>query len=713
MHCRLMDERELEGSGAIWVGDMAHVEPGAYLRLKGRTRACGARAQRPPYPVAEGTGLVDPYLRRYLRERVGGQVDLTPAEFPPAICMSASVPPGWDTPEAVSVLQTRFAGRPFAVGQHAPIHTLSGSAGAFTVLSTEPDGIVLLEATTELTLGPAPAGGEDHRAPRPSDEVVAYDRIGGLAREVARFREVVEYPLVNPHPFLQAGVRPARGVILHGPPGTGKTLLARALCTETGVHLELIAGPQILSPYFGQNEQYLQEVFQRAQREAPAIVVIDELDALAGKRGSVGQSIENRIVAALLTLMDGLQPLDSVVVIGTTNRLNDIDPALRRPGRFDHEIRIGAPNAPGRAEILRIHTSGVPLAADTDLNQVAETTHGFVGADLSLLCREAGLAALRRHMGADSSPQDWAVLEPDPSLTVTAADFEAALQLVRPSAMREVVAQVPRGVTFDRIGGLAEVKRHIRETVLYPLRHPEAFRSVGLRAARGILLYGPPGTGKTMLAKAVANESGQNFIPVKGPELRSKWFGESEERIRDVFQRARDVAPCLIFFDELDALAGIRGHDPTHLSDSLVQQLLTELDGLSENLGVTVLGATNRPEMLDPALVRPGRFDLQILVPAPDEDARLAILRIHTERMPLAGDVDLSRLARQAEGLSGADLEELTRRAGLLCLRRRTPPFADQGDPVAQCDLAAALDEVLAVQRDVAPRRIGFREARA
>jgi transitional endoplasmic reticulum ATPase len=533
------------------------------------------------------------------------------------------------------------------------------------VVSTVPKGIVQIDAETEVELRP------EYEEPRESRRAdVTYDDVGGMAETIDQLREMVELPLRYPELFLRLGVDPPRGVLLHGPPGTGKTRLARAVANESDAEFFLINGPEIMGSAYGESEKQLREIFEAAAKAAPSILFIDEIDSIAPKRGQVTGETEKRLVAQLLTLMDGLEPRINLVVIAATNRPEALDEALRRPGRFDREIVVGVPDERGRREILGIHTRGMPLADGVDLAELARTTYGFVGADMAALTREAAIEAVRRFMPRlnleeGTIPPD--VLE---ELSVTREDFMAALKRVHPSAMREVMVQAPN-IGWSDIGGLDDAQMKLKEGVELPLKDPEAFRRLGIRPAKGFLLYGPPGTGKTLLAKAVAREAQANFIATKSSDLLSKWYGESEQQIARLFARARQVAPTVIFIDELDSLVPVRGGglgEPA-VTERVVNTILSELDGLEELQSVVVIGATNRPTLIDPALLRPGRFDELIYVPVPDEAGRRRILDIHTSKMPLGQDVDLDRLAERTERFTGADLEDLVRRAGLFALR--------------------------------------------
>ncbi len=534
------------------------------------------------------------------------------------------------------------------------------------VISTTPRGIVQVTEDTEIELEARYAEPEEAR--RPMD--VTYDDVGGLGPMIPKIREMVELPLKHPELFGRLGIDPPKGVLLYGPPGTGKTLLARAVAAESGTRFFNINGPEIMGSRYGESEERLRGVFEEAQENAPAIIFIDEIDSIAPKRSEVNGEVERRVVAQLLTLMDGLEPRQNVIVIGATNRVDAVDEALRRPGRFDRELVIGVPDLDGRREILGIHTRGMPLASDVDLQELARTTYGFVGADLASLAREAAIEALRRHLPDIDLEEKEISAEVLENLVVTREDFQNALKNAQPSALREIMIQVPN-VGWDDIGGVEQTKEALREGIELPLKNPEAFRRVGIRPAKGFLLYGPPGTGKTLLAKAVAREAEANFIATKSSDLLSKWYGESEQQIARLFQRARQVAPTVVFIDELDSLAPQRGGGlgEPQVTERVVNTLLAEMDGLEELQGVVVIGATNRPTLLDPALLRPGRFDEIVYVPVPGEKGRRKILQIHTKNMTLANDVNLDAIARRTEGYSGADLENLVRRAGLHALR--------------------------------------------
>lgn len=534
-----------------------------------------------------------------------------------------------------------------------------------TVVSTTPKGIVKIDENTEIELLPEYVEAKEARR---AD--VTYDDIGGMGETIDQLREMVELPLRYPELFQRLGVDPPKGVLLYGPPGTGKTRLARAVANESEAEFFLINGPEIMGSAYGESEKALREVFERATKAAPAIIFIDEIDSIAPKRGQVSGEAEKRLVAQLLTLMDGLEPRANLIVIAATNRADAIDEALRRPGRFDREIVVGVPDERGRREILAIHTRGMPLDEGVDIGELARTTYGFVGADIAALTREAAIEAVRRIMPRIDLTTATIPAEVLDELCVTREDFVGALKRVHPSAMREVMVQAPN-VRWADIGGLDAAAQRLKEGVELPMRDPEAFRRMGIRPAKGFLLYGPPGTGKTLLAKAVAREAEANFIATKSADLLSKWYGESEQQIARLFARARQVAPCIIFIDELDALVPARGGGggEPQVTERVVNTLLAEMDGIEEMQSVVVIGATNRPNLIDPALLRPGRLDELIYVTVPDAAGRRRILDIHTTKMPLADDVDLDAVAKRADRFTGADLEDLTRRAGMAALR--------------------------------------------
>ncbi|MBN1784686.1 MAG: CDC48 family AAA ATPase [Candidatus Bathyarchaeota archaeon] len=528
-----------------------------------------------------------------------------------------------------------------------------------------PAAAVIVAPSTQIVLSDKPAKELAMEVPR-----ISYEDIGGLNEEIRKVREMIELPLRYPELFERLGVEAPKGVLLHGPPGTGKTLLAKAVASETNANFASISGPEIMSKFYGESEGRLREIFDEAQENAPSIIFIDELDSIAPKREEVTGEVEKRVVSQMLAVMDGLKSRGKVVVIGATNRPNALDPALRRPGRFDREIEIGVPNKDGRLQILQIHTRGMPLDKDVDLQRLANVTHGFVGADLEALSKEAALHALRKILPEIDFQAESVPAEILDKIIVNMNDFEESLREIEPSAMREVLIEVPN-VKWEDIGGLAEVKEELQEAIEWPLKYPEIFAHMNTSPPKGVLLYGPPGTGKTMLAKAVANESEANFISIKGPEVLSKWVGESEKAIREVFRKARQASPTIIFFDELDSITPVRGSGlgSSQVTERVISQILTELDGLEELKDVVVIGATNRIDIVDSALLRPGRFDKLLKVPIPDLDARKQILKIHLEKKPLADDVKIDELADKTEGYSGADLAALANTTSMLVIK--------------------------------------------
>ncbi len=541
---------------------------------------------------------------------------------------------------------------------------LGVSARELYVLATNPASAVLLENGTSLRFQSrgAPNGGATPRASQ-----ITYEDIGGLGRELQHVRELIELPLKHPELFDRLGIDAPKGVLLYGAPGTGKTLIARAVAAESSARFYSISGPEVIDKFYGESEAQLRRIFTDAQRNTPSIIFIDEIDAIAPKRSEVWGEVEKRVVGQLLTLMDGLSARGQVVVVGATNRADALDPALRRPGRFDREVHLHAPDSQGRLDILRIHSRDMPLAYDVELSELARITPGFVGADLAALCREAAMAALRRRFPRATVANASISTEELLTLTVTMSDMQEALRGIEPSAAREVAVELSR-VGWETIGGLDGIKRTLSETIEWPLRYPELYAAMDLDPTHGVLLSGPPGTGKTLLARALATACQANFISVKGPELMSKWVGESERGVRETFARARQVAPCVLFLDELDALAPARGADVMGVTDRVIGQLLTELDGIEGRRGVIVVGATNRPELIDPAVLRSGRFDLVLALPLPDRSSRKQIFAIHTRNRPLAPNVSFDTLARKTEGASGADIEAVCRRAANLAL---------------------------------------------
>ncbi|HEY7781274.1 MAG TPA: CDC48 family AAA ATPase [Ktedonobacterales bacterium] len=664
--------------------------PGDIVRIDGQ-RASVARAQPRPAARAPTGGLAADenqviQMEGLVRQNVGAALGdlVTVRRLPAVAAISAALVPTAGQPnlseDDLRHVARTLKGLPAVAGDLVRVPGLGVAAREFQVLATNPASATLLEGGTSLRIQ-APGAGA---LPRGSH--ITYEDIGGLDRELQHVRELIELPLKHPEVFDRLGIDPPKGVLLYGPPGTGKTLIARAVAAESSARFFSISGPEIIDKFYGESEAHLRRAFTDAQRNAPSVVFIDEVDAIAPKRDEVYGEVEKRVVGQLLTLMDGLSARGQVIVIAATNRPDALDPALRRPGRFDREIGLRAPDSRGRLSILRIHSRDMPLDGDLDLEEIARITPGFVGADLSALCRESAMAALRRTfpraiLTAGSIPTEQLL-----ALTVAMNDFRDALRGIEPSATREVAVETS-GTSWDDIGGLEDVKRTLVESIEWPLRYPDLYGAMDLDTTRGVLLSGPPGTGKTLIARALATACQANFISVKGPELLSRWVGESERGVRETFQRARQVAPCVLFLDEMDALAPARGHGLDPVGDRVIGQLLTELDGIEGRRGVVVVGATNRPELIDPAVLRSGRFDLVLELPLPDRKARETIFAIHTRRRPLAPGVTPAGLAKRTEAFSGADIEAVCRRAANLALsdwlRARGAGTAGAGSPTA------------------------------
>jgi len=554
-------------------------------------------------------------------------------------------------------------GRVVTTGDIIPLNIMGRRIG-FAITSTSPSvAASLIDTHTEFVIGAVPKATKG--VPR-----ISYEDIGGLRNEVQKVREMIELPLRHPEIFERIGIEAPKGVLLYGPPGTGKTLLAKAVASETNANFYSIGGPEIMSKFHGESEERLREVFKEAEQNAPSIIFIDEIDSIAPKREEVSGDVEKRVVSQLLTLMDGLKSRGKLVVIGATNRPNALDPALRRPGRFDREIEIGIPDDRGRLEILQIHTRGMPITDDVNIESIAKVTHGFVGADLEALSKEAAMRSLRRILPEINMEQSKIPAETLNKIKITNNDFQEALREIQPSALREVLVQRPN-VHWEDIGGLQGVKEELAEAIEWPLKHADLFLEADVKSPKGILLYGPPGTGKTMIAKAVATTSEANFISVKGPELLSKWVGESEKGVREIFRKARQASPCIVFFDELDAVAPRRGgsEGDSHVTERVISQMLTEMDGLEDLKGVIVIGATNRPDIIDEALLRPGRFDRILEVPVPDKEARMQIFQIHTRNKPINGSVNLDNLVEMTDGYTGADIAALVNAAAMSAIK--------------------------------------------
>ncbi|AAV45779.1 cell division control protein 48 [Haloarcula marismortui ATCC 43049] len=671
--------------------DELELENGDYIVLEGKQDSRAVARVWPGYPEDEGNGIVriDGQLRQEANVGIDDPVNIEKADVNPATSVTVALPQNLRVRGNVGpMIRNNLSGQAVTQGQTVPVSfglgplsSMSGQKIPLKIAETEPSGTVVVTDSTDIQVSEMPAeqvhSGEG--APEASDTPdVTYEDIGGLDRELEQVREMIELPMRHPELFQQLGIEPPKGVLLHGPPGTGKTLMAKAVANEIDAYFTTISGPEIMSKYYGESEEQLREVFDEASENAPAIVFIDEIDSIAPKRGETQGDVERRVVAQLLSLMDGLEERGQVIVIGATNRVDDIDPALRRGGRFDREIEIGVPDKKGRKEILQVHTRGMPLSEEINIENYAENTHGFVGADLATLTKESAMNALRRirpELDLESDEIDAEVLE---RLEISDKDFREAMKGIEPSALREVFVEVP-DVTWDSVGGLEDTKERLRETIQWPLEYEDVFESMDLEAAKGVLMYGPPGTGKTLLAKAVANEAQSNFISVKGPELLNKFVGESEKGVREVFSKARENAPTVVFFDEIDSIAGERGGGTTDsgVGERVVSQLLTELDGIEDMENVVVVATTNRPDLIDDALLRPGRLDRHVHVPVPDEEARRAIFQVHTRDKPLADGVDLDELASRTDGYVGADIEAVAREASMAATRE----FINSVDP--------------------------------
>ncbi|WP_318568427.1 CDC48 family AAA ATPase [Salinigranum marinum] len=655
------------------------LEGGDFIRLNGQNGSTIARVW-PGYPEDHGTGVIriDGRLRQQANVGIDDRVEVEKADVKPAARVTVALPQNLRIGGNIGTyIRDKLAGQPVTKGQTVQLPlgfgfmASSNQSVPLRIASTQPSGTVVVNDSTNVEISQKPA--EQIRESSPGGDEgpsITYEDIGGLDGELEQVREMIELPMRHPELFSRLGIDPPKGVLLHGPPGTGKTLIAKAVANEIDASFHTISGPEIMSKYYGESEEQLREVFEEAEEEAPAIVFMDELDSIAPKREETSGDVERRVVAQLLSLMDGLESRGQVVVIGATNRVDAIDPALRRGGRFDREIEIGVPDREGRKEILQVHTRNMPLSDEVNLDEFADNTHGFVGADLESLAKESAMNALRRirpELDLESEEIDAEVLE---RLQVTLDDFKEALKGIEPSALREVFVEVP-DVTWDDVGGLEGTKERLRETIQWPLEYPEVFQQLDMEAAKGVMLYGPPGTGKTLLAKAVANEADSNFISIKGPELLNKYVGESEKGVREVFKKARGNAPTVVFFDEIDSIATERGRNTgdSGVSERVVSQLLTELDGLEALEDVVVIATSNRPDLIDSALLRPGRLDRHVHVPVPDEEARRAIFDVHTRSKPLADDVDLDALARKTEGYVGADIEAVAREAAMTASR--------------------------------------------
>jgi transitional endoplasmic reticulum ATPase len=647
----------------------------------------------PGSPEEYGTGLIkiDGITRQNIGAGIGDKISVKSVEAVNAeqIVLSPTEKIAIDGLQEYMIYN--YLNHVFTTGDSISLSTQMGGRVQFVITSTKPSKPVIVTENTIFKLGPMTKA-IDASVPR-----ITYDELGGLKNEVQKIREMVELPMRHPELFEKIGVEAPKGVLLYGPPGTGKTLLAKAVAGETNAHFISLSGPEIMGKYYGESEERIRDIFKQAEENAPSIIFIDEIDSIAPKREEVSGELEKRIVSQLLTLMDGMKSRGKVIVIAATNRPDSIDPALRRPGRLDREIEIGIPDAEGRFDILSIHTRGMPIDDTVDLKQISKTTHGFVGADLEVLSKEAAMRSLRRILPEIDLDEDKISTEILQKIEITGEDFLDALKEVRPSALREVQVQIPN-VSWDDVGGLAELKEELREAIEWPIKYKEAFDYVDVATPKGILLHGPPGTGKTLIAKALAKMTESNFISIKGPELLSKWVGESEKGVREIFRKARQAAPCIIFLDEVDALVPRRGSggSGSHVTENVVSQILTEIDGLEELHNVLIIGATNRLDIVDEALLRPGRFDRIIEVPNPDSKGREQIFKIHTKKKPLADDVNILKLVELTDGFNGAEIAAVANRAATAALKRYVGGKLEniKEIKVTQQDLLDAIDKV-------------------
>ena len=646
------------------VMEVLDITAGDVIQIEGKKRTVAIVWPGYPEDANRGVIRIDGTIRRNAQASIDEKVAIRKVTVKEARKISFAPTEPLRIMGGEEFLSQSLEGRAVTRGDVIQINVMGRRIDLMVVSFTPTSEAVLVHRTTEVKISEKPVKEGASNIPK-----VTYEDIGGLGEEVKRVREMIELPLRHPELFERLGVEAPKGVLLHGPPGTGKTLLAKAVAGETSANFVTIGGPEIMSKFYGESEERLREIFKQAQENAPTIIFIDEIDSIAPKREEVTGETERRVVAQLLSLMDGLEARGKVVVIGATNRPNALDPAIRRPGRFDREIEINPPNREGRLDILQIHTRGMPLEKDVDLEKLADLTHGYVGADISALTKEAAMHSLRQILPELDLELESIPMEVLNKINVSKNDFLAALREMQPSSLREVFVETPN-VKWEEIGGLHDAKRELQEAVEWPLKYAAVFDHMSATPPKGVLLYGPPGTGKTLLAKAVATESQANFINVKGPEFLSKWVGESEKAVRETFRKARQAAPCIIFMDEIDSIAPVRGGGAdSHVTERVISQMLTEIDGLQSLHNVVIIGATNRPDMLDPALLRPGRFDRLVRIETPDLEGRKQILRIHTAKKPLADDVDIDELAKKTDGYSGADLAALTNEAVMLSIR--------------------------------------------
>ncbi|HXZ24379.1 MAG TPA: CDC48 family AAA ATPase [Methanomassiliicoccales archaeon] len=647
------------------VMEVLGLTPGDVVQIEGKKRTVAI--VWPGYPEDANRGLIriDGTIRRNAETSIDEKVAIRKVSVKEAERITFAPTEQLRIMGGEEYLSQSLEGRVVTKGDIIEINVMGRRIDLVVVSYAPTTDAVLVHRTTEVKISDKPIKEAAGQIPK-----VTYEDIGGLSDEVKKVREMIELPLRHPELFERLGVEAPKGVLLHGPPGTGKTLLAKAVAGETNANFTSIGGPEIMSKFYGESEERLREIFKQAEENAPTIIFIDEIDSIAPKREEVTGETERRVVAQLLALMDGLESRGKVVVIGATNRPNALDPAIRRPGRFDREIEINIPNRDGRLEILQIHSRGMPLAKDVDLEKLADLTHGYAGADLSALCKEAAMHSLRRVLPEIDLEAEQIPMEVLNKINVTKEDFFAALREMQPSTLREVLIERPN-LHYEDIGGLEDAKRELREAVEWPIKYGQVFEYMGGTPPKGVLLYGPPGTGKTMLAKAVATESEANFINVKGPEFLSKWVGESEKAVRETFRKARQAAPCIVFMDEIDSIAPVRGGEAdSHVTERVISQMLTEMDGLESLHNVVVIAATNRPDMLDPALLRPGRFDRLVRIAPPDLEARKQILRVHLKNRPIAADVNVDELAKRTEGFTGADLAAVVNEATMLAIRK-------------------------------------------
>ena len=647
----------------------------------------------PALPQEYGTGIIkiDGITRQNIGAGIDDKISIKSVEATNAEQITLSPTEKITTDGLQEYMIYNYLNHVFTNGDSISLNTQVGNKIQFIITNTKPSKPVIVTENTIFKLGSLTKA-IDSSVPR-----ITYDELGGLKNEVQKIREMVELPMRHPELFDKIGVEAPKGVLLYGPPGTGKTLLAKAVAGETNAHFISLSGPEIMGKHYGESEERLREIFTQAEENSPSIIFIDEIDSIAPKRDEVSGELEKRIVSQLLTLMDGMKSRGKVVVIAATNRPDSIDPALRRPGRFDREVEIGIPDDEGRFDILSIHTRGMPIDKKVNLKQISKTTHGFVGADLEVLSKEAAMRSLRRILPEINLDEDKISSEILQKIEITSDDFREALKEVRPSALREVQVQIP-DVSWDDVGGLDELKDELREAVEWPIKHKEAYDYVNVETPKGVLLHGPPGTGKTLIAKALAKMTESNFISIKGPELLSKWVGESEKGVREIFRKARQAAPCIIFLDEIDSLVPRRssGNSDSHVTENIVSQILTEIDGLEELHNVLIIGATNRLDIVDEALLRPGRFDRIIEVGNPDSKGRKHIFEIHTKKKPLEGNVDIKKLVEITDGFSGAEIASITNRAALVALKRYVSGKSQniKEIKITQQDLIDAADKI-------------------